>query len=597
MAKKKTLTFQDELTEFLKTQAKIKGSKKILNLMDSEEKDPMEYFPEMVKNYNALQKEETQLERKLLSTFHWNDFKKLNLPPSTYPKMLRGLPRFYDRTNPAKSQIKNPFTNIDDLRLQYIDKALLHLYQEIQIEDNLQITLLTWVMNDGLGDLYAQLEIAQILKEKIPNIDLHLITIISRDVKIKIPDVKVHKILYQKEKDLKVDLFTNQHMDILSSSALLLQAPTYFPDTEELLKHIKKKAKLMPQYELLGEYGFIDSKHFHPGTKARSLGLNFLEKGILLKKKPKVVKEALLKSDMRERLFGKKTPTPKDLEKYLFSHSFNLGYYYSEEGAYIHIYTLLKKKQKEHKNLDFIVPNPAPLMQIFENQPSEKLFKKFSVKNLEIFFKDKIYQIPIDETGKKVRFFCEESLSKNDFEMFMQLSKDLVAVRGDRSFSEALRANQIYFYDAPPHSKNFLKDLLSLAEYYLKDYPAALQFMRVFSKNIKKKKSKTLYVEEEFFQEDIKLEDLANEAYQAFIDPSCAYGLKKLNRILCKYFLANDFVVSLTKRALLCHGISKIEQYEKKMIKDFLEEKITFSDLIDSLRIILSPHKTKINTF
>ncbi len=302
MEKKNTASFHQELLQILRKEVKKKPGKKslkVLETLDLYEKGESD-FSFMIENYQALaQQQDTQdLEQKLVSFLSWSEYKKLNLSYCTYPKMLRGLPRVFDRDDPTHVQIKHNFTDLKSLQAHLIDKARISLYQDMSFEKE-KVVLLTWVMNDGWGDLITQLEISEILQENIKNIDLHLVTLLFKDVEIDPKNATLHKVFYKNEKDLKANFFKDDLIEHMSTASLILQSPTCFPDTEELLKRIHAKGNLFPKHEVIGQYGFSDSKTFHPLSDARCMGLNFLEKGILLKKYPKPQKEDLLQLDCK----------------------------------------------------------------------------------------------------------------------------------------------------------------------------------------------------------------------------------------------------------------------------------------------------------
>ncbi len=538
-------------------------------------------FLSEIESYQNFQKDETCLEKALLSSVSIEDFETLNLGAHLFPKMFRGLPRFYDRNDPAISQVKPHFKNFLSLKRQYIDKALMHLYQDVVVE-KAHITILTWVMNDGLGDFFASVEIAKLIKESIPQLDVHLITFLPKDISYEFENIIWHPIRYKDKKDLKLSLFDDDHIKILKDSSYILQTPTFFPETPELEEKIGRKI------DSLGEYGFIDSKAFNPKTGNRSLGLHFLEKGIPTLKPKKLQKEDLFQLEIRQKLFEKTRINEKHIEKYLEKRRFNLAYLHSMRGTEIYLNIVLKKRAKDTLDLDFVFPDGAPLIEFLEKKNPEEFFRRYAIREVLVQFDGKEYHLEVQKKGKRIRFFCEEKLSNKDFQTFVLLSQDLVGIRGNRSFSEVVSYNKPYFSDAPYHSKYFLKDLSAVAEYYLSEYPTAASFISLFFKNIRKKRSSELYVEEEFFQ---KSQDLSNKAASLFLDPSTAKGICVLNKILAKYFSANSFLVSMVKRGVLHHQIPAIKESEKSLLLEFFNNEISFVSLINEISLIIIPYK------
>jgi len=538
-------------------------------------------FLSEVASYQKIQKADACLEKALLNSVSMEDFEKLNIGAHLFPKMFRGLPRFYDRNDPANSSVKPHFKNFLSLQRQHIDKALMHLYQDVKVE-KAQVTILTWVMNDGMGDFYASIEIAKLIKENMPQLDVHLITLLPKDISYELEDISWHPVRYQNKKDLKLALFDDSLIKLLKDSSYILQTPTYFPETPELMKMIGRKI------DSLGEYGFIDSKAFNPKTGNRSLGLHFLEKGIPTLKPKKLQKEDLFQLEMRKKLFGRVRLNEKHIEKYLEKRRFNLAYLQSLKGTELYLNAILKKRGADTLDLDFVFPDGAPLIEFFEKKNPEEFFRQYGVKEVSVQFDGKEYQLEVQKKGKRVRFFAQEKLSNKDFQTLVLFTQDLVGIRGNRSFSEVVSYNKPYFFDAPYHSKNFLRDLSAVAGYYLKDYPTAKSFISLFFKNIRKKRSSELYVEEEFFQ---KSQDLSNKAKELFSDPNTAKGMRVLNKILVRYFSANPYLISMVKSAVLHHQIPAIKESEETLLLEFFNKEISFVSLINEISLIIIPYK------
>ncbi len=317
------------------------------------------------------------------------------------------------------------------MRRPEIDNALLELYAKYKPQKGTKVVLLTWVIGDGLGDYSAQLETAKILSEAIAEIDITLITFCYE--KAKLHPSSFSQVFVPYTSDLKWEkiecTFSDELLEILRSAALILQIPTYFPKTKELLE-------LCPgvKHELVGEGGWINTPHFHPSTGARCMGLHPMEKGIFIKKIPKTE----LCTDKRS----------------------HLVYTLYSEGFCKYMRVLLKYLEKDNQNIDIYFFKLGHLLENIEKIP----FKKYGIKNALIYYKKNVCELAFASVGKTIHFFHKENIPQEEFLTLLAQTTDLVGCRGDGSIFETISANKIPFFDVPEHQKKFLKNVIHLAE-------------------------------------------------------------------------------------------------------------------------------------
>ncbi len=488
-------------------------------------------------------------EGKLLTLITKEELNEAGISKEELPKMYRGLPRLYDRENPAKAYIKKPFCNFSSLKRHWIDKTLFLLYANLKVSSLLPVSLFTWVMNDGLGDFYAQKELATLLQESFPHIPFHLITIVHKTT-LSVID----KATWQK----------------LANSSMILQFPTYFPDTPRILQKLQGI-----KYEHLAEYGFIEAGWCNPLTPYRSLGLHFLEKGLLFSE-----------------LSLQALPEP-------LAPRFNLAYFATKEGAYIYLHALLKMLENDSRDIDLFLPNISPLLEAMESWIQQgdtfPLFERFGIQSVHIYFEDTLCNLSIQPKGKKLQLIQKKDLSKSAFQTLLFHSTDLVACRGDRSFSEVVVSDQLFFYDPPQHSKNFLKDLVAIGENRLQKYPSAIEYLKLFLYGIKVEEKDTIYVEEEYFYPKILTrEERGDKMGELLQNPKTKEGIRQLHRILRLEHSANEFIKNLVTRSLFHLEYPDIEALEKGQVEAFLLGKKTFSSVILKMKkAIVSKHGTR----
>jgi len=529
------------------------------------------------------EKKEENLEARLLKVFSETEAKELGLPLSVYPHMLRGLPRFYDRENPAKSLVKPAFKNLNSLKRHWIEKAIFSLYQDVQIPAS-TLSLFTWVMNDGMGDYYAQKEAEEIIKGRFPQVTIQRLSFLPRETALEPPHYCIY---YDKGEDLtweKIEGF----LPLLKTSQLVLQMPTYFPDTPKLLEKIQDYKP--PKYELLGEYGFVDSKWCHPGTGYRSLGLHFLEKGLLIQEiAPKDLSR--LPKELKEILFKEGIAT------YQEKIALNAGYLSSVEGAFAALIALLKKREKDPKPMDLVLANFSCMLgaleKYIEKDGAYPLLQKFGIKEVEIYYEGSLCKMNVQAEGKRLRLIQAKNLTPSDFGSLFYHSQDFVICRGDRSFSEAVSLKKVFFYDPPYHSKNFLKDLGALAENRIGRGKGAAEYIRLFYHLLPAKPdSGDRFVEEDFFFErNFSIQEIGERMGELLSSPDTINDLQKLNSILIADYSANDYLCQLVARSLLHYYHPEMLRIEESLVREFLEDKITFSVMITELRDYLTPFR------
>lgn len=530
---------------------------------------------EIIDNYQHLfgSKGPVHIEKTLMESLPAKDFMSLSLS-RYYPRIYRGLPRLYAREQASKSYIKREFTHLASLKKQALNKALYSLYSKMPAKG--RVTLFTWVINDGLGDFVAATEVLHLLKGRFPELDLCFVGLIQEKA---LPHLTLPKssIAIPYEKECPLNLITEEALALLRSSDLILQLPTYYPHTNDLLQLLKSMEGECPapKMECVGEYGFLESNWFHPKSENYSLGLHFLEKGILIRKPCQATWDDVSNVQL------KRWRSPQN--------AFYLAYLATPIGGAIYLHSLLKSLENEAQDIDLCVPDLRWFFEFSEKQAQANrplLEWEMGVASIEIFFEEKTCTIPMAPQGKKVRLLCPGIITQSDFRALLALSGDWVAIRGNQSFSEAVSQGKAFFYDGRAHGRYFIKDLSALAENRIASYPGTLDCIRGmahgFLYNIPIQQDE--WVDETHFQELEEWTSIALKMGLALQEPETLKGYRELNRILSEECSANQFLCHLIQRALYHAHYPEIEKYEREQLTEFVTDRQTFSELIQNMK-------------
>jgi hypothetical protein len=449
-------------------------------------------------------------------------FLELGLPPYVIPKNHGVLPegsRFDDFSSIAKAWMEN---------------ALLFSYRDVTLPRSSSLIIFTWVMADGLGDWSAAHAAASVLKKAMPDLSIELITLVETSEKkvLHHPDLPCHILSYTKDEQA---YFPPSLIKKMANASLILQLPTFYPHFQSLVKKIEKASfGLMPTFANVGEYGFINSEWFHPKSGNLCMGIHPLEKGLLLD--TSVSSVDILPS----------------------SPSFYFAYLITERGYAIYLHALLKYKLKEKSNIKLIVCNPLPLLLALKNEN----FSHYGVKEVVIQDGLERTKIHLDKEGKELFIEIKHGLSSVDVQKLYLGSENFVGCRGDRSFSEVVLFEKLFFYDAVSHARPGLHDLCDISTFYLLAYPSLHEYLKCF---LDKKTPPNL---------------LGSIIGDLLSDPSLYLGMQKLLSFLKNECLFNPTLVNLVKAKIAGHFNPLIKRNEETLFKEFLSGAHSLDEII-----------------
>ncbi len=540
---------------------------------------------DIIDNYHYLfqARGPIHLEKKLLDAFSSREAGEHGL------RIYRGLPRLYRANLPVDSHVKKNFTHLPTLKRLASEKAVFQIYESQALPESSRLSLLTWVINDGWGDYIAAFETIEILKKRFPALEMSWVVFVpSRLGLSKIPQgCKTHLISYEKE--MPFSQIEREALEILRTSDLVLQIPTFYPAFAELKAAVESIpfSHPPPIWSSMGEYGFLESSWYHPRTGNRSMGLHFLEKGVLIRGRhlEEPTFEALENEQLLDWLFATSTPAVSLIERYKEEHHFYLSYLTSAIGGAVYLHALFKAHEKDQKGIDLCVPDLGWLIRFIDLQTrgGRPILETDGIA-LEIYFQGKF--VTLSGGQKKVRIFCPSPITAADFRRLLHLSGEFVGVRGDQSFTEAVSENRGFFYDSREHGCYFIKDLLALAENRIGMHRSTLKIFRgmgrTFLHNLPAQVGE--WVDETYFQEKQPWTQIAANMGLALQDPDAVAGFKKLNRIIAEEHAFNAFVCRLVQRELCHRAHPEQALIEEASVSLFAEGRCSLQQLIEDLK-------------
>lgn len=555
-----------------------------------EEEAPLD---QIVQHYQELwtEKNAIHVERQWMNSFSGKEFAELGLL-KYFPKMYRGLPRLYHREDPSSSRIKKNFSHLPTLKALSVDRALFSLYEKVPLKRKMRVAILTWVMTDGLGDWVAAKEAAVILHENLPNLEIHLVAITARPIPL---DTALPTHVIACDKEPKAAAFSFEKKKLLREMDLILQIPTFFPETHRLVSDLSKIATLrsFPKIEHIGEYGFLESSWFHPKTGNRSMGLHALEKGILIRAPKRGNFSGLENKTLLHWLFETETPTSAKIDAYRVKHRFHLAYLSTVTGGQIYFNALLKMWEREEKGIDLCSPDVGWIVGWLEERQKMQLpllEESYGVREIVFYFQEYRHVIPIGKKGKTVRILSPGRIASSDFQELMAFSEDWVAVRGDQSFSEAISWEKPFFYDGRGHALYFIKDLLALAENRLSGYRSTLQLFRMMGQaflwNLPEEEGE--WVDESYFQSQEKMPpvSIATALGIQLQKPETVLGVKTFCRRIREEYSFGPFLCHLVQRSLYHRIRPEVGEEEHRLLALYATGQLSVTEMIKNITYI-----------
>lgn len=280
------------------------------------------------------------------------------------------------------------------------------------------------------------------------------------------------------------------------------------------------------------------------GLKEHAMGLHFLERGVIISKH----------SDAHE------GPFFADLR--------------TENGVFVYFHALLKFLEDDQRDVEVFVPNFDACAAYFSHR--EKPFEKeFNLQSLTIEVNGCTATKGLASKGKKLRIFLTESGIAQCEEFF--------ACGSESGLSRALSQNKIFFVDFPHSKRSLLKDLIALAANRLAQYPAFVELLRVYGR-IFDRHDQDEWVDDLQWEEPIDLLQASEIIANAINNPEVKSGFQRLTQILKEEYSCNKFLVNLIQRTICHQRRPKLAWKEQEILSDFLNERVSFSKLIEEIK-------------
>ncbi|MCH9620652.1 MAG: hypothetical protein S4CHLAM20_00520 [Chlamydiia bacterium] len=399
---------------------------------------------------------------------------------------------------------KETFSSLEDLTFQALDKAHLFKYNSYQIKTSKKLIFFTWVIPSGLGDLSMQIYISEMIAKKDPNLNIELISLVDERSPIpkSLKSFLPHHII--KYKHPTPPTFTDEILSLLRKAFSIIEIPTAYFDFKNFKKLVLKNNPNPPVISRIGEYGFIDTEDYNPSTKERSMGLYFLEKGVII--------------------LDKQKPQKRDPNIYF-------AYLITQNGIMTYFLSILMTRQNDSQDLKLIVPNLDKILPVLKQIP----FSKYGIKQIRIEADPNISLLDINPTGKTITIFHQKELTPKSIVDYMSTSNAFVGIRGDGSFTEALSTDCLFFYDALDHAIPFLTDLKTIAETNLLPYYSLCEYTKVM-----------LQTKLDPYKRALNISDYLE-------DPSLYIGMQKLKKIITNQYRFNETLHHLIKQNYCCY--------------------------------------------
>lgn len=380
------------------------------------------------------------LEEKLRAFHEKQDLEKIHL--SSYPKFYQKLPTEPDSFDRVKLGYDDEKTL---LKKSYLKTFASH-YPKLPSKES-KVCIVTYVM-EGLGDYSMQHRLFDFLKKERPDFSIEAISLLNEQHRNRfLPFSENHQfIYYQGFDDPSIDVFSEKLLNELKTYDLILMAPTYLESLYNYLKNHNINTLCV------GEYGFYHSKVFLPKTSLHTLGLHFLELGLLW---PRIIPIKDLRQIEKKNLLDALLLSCS--ETYYFDHhKLYFAYFQSKESYQNFLELVLVINTSETKVIDFVSTDIAFWVEALDQLPLANVHKIF------VLFDGKKAEKTLNDKGLTIRFIHSGKLNANDFLLLQNLSENLIGVRGNVSLTDALSLGKIPYYDCPRHCSNFLYSLIDL---------------------------------------------------------------------------------------------------------------------------------------
>ncbi len=502
--------------------------------------DELKSFYEHVKNTRG----NFDIEEMLFKSAPQEIFEKLHIPKYATPYRYGPLPIADSESAHALFRLNAGFVNLESLQRCYIDRALSSLYAHLPVGTK-RVVIFCYVIADGLGDLIAGLRLTRLLHKELPQLEITLVLIgyvgylkdknsyhyLNGEHRWDIPGIDILTLTYEvvDEKPQNVTL-SQEVQKVLEEADLAIQTPTQFPQWDEEIEPVLQGVSMT-----VGEYGFMVSSWCSPKSGSSSMGLHYLEKGIMLNE------------------FDTSQPKPT------FENPTFLYLGRTERVSIIFINTILLTYPEG--DIDIYVSNPQNIISLIKNLDYEKHgIKEIEVKLGEI---DSVEQV--SGSGRRLTIIGKQFDETTCISM-MQHCNEPIAVRGNQSFSEAIGLERLFFYDSARHNQPFIFEFHQMAETLFPKGSPIIDYTFAMC------------------DRETPAEEVAEKLAKLLKDPQLKCEMIKLCQLIKERHDFRPNFLNMVKRKL---ANQKYQEREENLVEQFISGRISFTNVIEKMREIL----------
>lgn len=454
-----------------------------------------------------------------------------------------------------------------------------HLYWEIPLKlDGANVVVTGMVNDDGFGDYYHNLNAAELIKSKFPEINVTMAPFFMSQTapsQVRKPDSRIDTI-FSRHFEVSDDLyFLLNNADQIIEMSLMNKSNLCF---REIIDDNKDR------YRFISEYGC------HEG----GMGIRNGQLGIMIKDKP--ITQSVLDiqhEDLKVFLFKNRRPTATDLESYKNKHELFIGYL--KKGSYYQtgfIYTIAAHLKSSQKSIDILIPSvPIDLLNL-EFLKAQGIGKITSVK---IGKGSEVEEVFVGETGKELRLIDPFPLEQTDLHTLFVHTHPLVGCAGDQSFTEVSSFDKLPFFENHYWKSAFYEDLIDLAgtvseePQYLQEYFITLyeMYSKDQEKDIETFKN-TTDLPETFTQKiknnQIEIAAASAKLAELISHPELLEELHEFNKILREHYSFAPVLHNIVQKQLVFNSYPNIQMLEQGIKEDYLAGRVSLAEGIHQLR-------------
>lgn len=428
------------------------------------------------------------------------------------------------------------------------------------------IVVTGYVMSDGKGDWFNMLHTCKFLQKKFPERTIRLIALSGEQHRgqLKAPKVKALDLEFYKDGAISAPEISPQDIasgpeliEKVRGAAAVVIGPINAPGLYNTLRTELDRTGIA-----LHEYDANTNMDDLCGCTA----LMGLEKAFGIGIFTRAMKNSYSWKDIHNErlqgiLFGSSSPSEKEIQSYLDSHSIFLCYMGVMKAlTFFHDAVSYANAHNPDRSVDICFPCKGSMDLLEQYLPLTKL-QPLGFGAISMLFyegdQQKEIQFPLGDGKKVLRIIDVGGLAPRDFRILMKLSSPLVGCTGDNSLAQALSYGKIPFYEVAGHKLQLWRNLLSIVAEKLGTESALYNYIQG-SMPFKERAAK------------VSAPELAAEAEQ-------------LGEWICDHFSANSVIQGLVNERIMMAKDLVFAEKVQKLQDEYLAGNISIQQLEQEL--------------